>query len=178
IFLSVGEKLQIDLPLTELEKRIYTPGRIDDNIIDLCSLAGRDSPRPTLTTDFNEQQEPQNECMTIHVFARSYSKTANYQPFMLKETDIDWASIQPVWTAERGQAYINRQNASMNKMTHIPLKNGKSPFGNDNLLINMPQADFSAAYTTAKLENQNTLDLRPQTAPQQKNKSKLRGIKR
>lgn len=160
IALKNGAKIPVALPYEVLEQRIYDDGG-DDFIIDLRAVTGpvaADAALPALAADFEaaaprpSQNAPKpfvNRELTIAFFVRQ-SQQQNFQMFFVKDSNINWNGVE-------GEDGLN------GKMTKIPLRFSKGPFGETTLLIDMPRAAFMEVYNKAKLEGLAELDLRDQT---------------
>ncbi|MDD9899763.1 MAG: hypothetical protein OXT65_02145 [Alphaproteobacteria bacterium] len=156
ICLKSGAKISVPVPHAELEKKIYTPEPSNDPILDIRrnkELPHKTGPQPTLSGAFQTQVEKNdaNEPLTITAFigVPKNSGQTNYMLHSFKETEI-----------------IFRDVSSWNKGVHMPLKNGKSPFGEHYLWLNMSHDTFTALYTHAKSQGQNHLDLRDASLPE------------
>lgn len=159
IALVTGTKIAVAMPYEELERKVYCN---EDPLLDLRAVTG---PAvvvvvPALAQDFDAAAKAKpktdapvypmvNKPVKIAVFVRQ-SQEQNFQMHIFLDTQIDWAAV----TGEEGRN---------GKITKLPLLHGKGPFGEKEMIIDMPRAAFMEVYSKAKMEGQTELDLRDWT---------------
>ena len=159
IALKSGVKIPVAMPYEDLEKKIYFADIINEPVLDLRNVTGpavADAALPKLSADFNtvspaaEGAKPLvDRELTIAAFVRQ-KEEQNFQMFFVKDTNINWAGV----AGEDGRN---------GKMTTLPLRYGKGPFGETTIQIDIPRPAFMELYNKAKLDGQDTLDLRDWT---------------
>lgn len=156
IALVTGAKIAVALPYEQLEQKIYFS---EEPLLDLRSVTGPavTAAVPQLAQDFDaatQKQEAPGFPMVIRpvkiaVFVRQ-AQQQNFQMHIFVDSQIDWAAV----TGEEG---LN------GKLTKLPLLHGKGPFGEKEMIIDMPRAAFMEVYSKAKMEGKVELDLRDWT---------------
>ncbi len=159
IALKSGVKIPVALGYEELEKKIYFADILSDPVLDLRDVTGpaaADAALPKLATDFaavapvpDDKKPLVDREVTIAVFVRQ-KEEQNFQMFFVKDTNIDWKGV----AGEEGRN---------GKMTTLPLRFGKGPFGETTIQFDMPRPSFMELYNKTKLDGLDTLDLREWT---------------
>jgi len=173
IALKSGAKIPVALSYDALERRIYA-AEDDAPVIDLRDVTGpaaKTVALPALAADFESAVAPPagadsapkpfvDRELTIAVFVRQ-SEQQNFQMFFVKDSNIYWNGV-------------DGEDGRNGKMTKIPLRSGKGPFGETSLIIDMPRATFMEIYNKAKLDGLAELDLREQTRRRDPDKPKVK----
>lgn len=71
--------------------------------------------------------------------------------FSFLDTEVDWSAVEGGGNGRNGPYTI------------FPLRNRRGPFGDSEIIVDMPRQSFMEIYATAKMEGLDTLDLREQT---------------
>lgn len=159
IALVTGAKIAVAMAYEELEQKVYAS---EEAVLDLRSVTGPAAVKvvPALAQDFTAAAKAKEEIETpaypmvnkplkIAVFIRQ-AQEQNFQMHIFADTQIDWAAV----TGEEGRN---------GKITKLPLLHGKGPFGEKEMIIDMPRAAFMEVYSKAKMEGKAELDLRDWT---------------
>lgn len=156
IALVTGAKIAVAMPYEELEQKVYLS---EDSVLDLRSVTGPavKAAVPALARDFGAAAEKAavpaypmvNKPVKIAVFVRQ-AQEQNFQMHIFVDSQIDWSAV----TGEEGRN---------GKITKLPLLHGKGPFGEKEMIIDMPRAAFMEVYGKAKMEGSAELDLRDWT---------------
>jgi hypothetical protein len=174
IALKTGAKIAVKMPYDELERRIYLSDPREEPVLDLREVTGsvvREARVPAPAADFSaaatapapagfpEKRPMVDKPLKIALFARQ-SGEQNFQMLIFLDTNVDWSGVT-------GDA--NGKNGSMTKM---PLLYGAGPFGESEVLFDMPRAAFMELYNRAKMEGLDELDLRDWTRRRDPDKTK------
>lgn len=157
IALVTGAKIAVSMTYEELEQKVYLS---EESMLDLRSVTGPAVTAivPQLAQDFDAATQKPAEAPTypmvnkpvkIAVFVRQ-AQEQNFQMHIFIDSQIDWAAV----TGEEGRN---------GKITKLPLLHGKGPFGEKEMIIDMPRAAFMEVYGKAKMEGSAELDLREWT---------------
>jgi hypothetical protein len=156
IALVTGAKIAVAMPYEELEQKVYLS---EESVLDLRAVTGPavNAAVPALAQDFGTAAEKPdapaypmvNKPVKIAVFVRQ-AQEQNFQMHIFVDSQIDWAAV----TGEEGRN---------GKLTKLPLLHGKGPFGEKEMIIDMPRAAFMEVYGKAKMEGSAELDLRDWT---------------
>lgn len=165
IVLKTGARIAVAMPYAELEKKIYFPDLGEEPVLDLREKTGaivKDTPVPEVSRDFAAAAGPEqpqgfpekkpfiDKPLKIGVFVRQTSQQ-NFQMFFVTDTNIDWSGV------------TGDDNGLNGKLTKLPLRYGKGPFGETEIIIDMPRPAFMEIYNKAKLDGLDELDLRDWT---------------
>ncbi|MEZ0224460.1 MAG: hypothetical protein ACAH83_07905 [Alphaproteobacteria bacterium] len=165
IVLKTGARIAVAMPYAELERKIYFPDLGEEPVLDLRDKTGtvvKDIKVPEVSRDFAAAVDPQqpqgfpekkpfvDKPLKIGVFVRQQSEQ-NFQMFFVMDTNINWSGVE------------GDDNGRNGKMTKIPLRFGKGPFGENEIIIDMPRPAFMELYNKAKLDGLDELDLRDWT---------------
>jgi hypothetical protein len=162
IVLKTGARIAVAMPYEELERKIYFPELGVAPVLDLrdvtgAAAAGKQVPEPA--KDFAVAAEkPEapakrpfvDKPLKIAVFVRQQSEQ-NFQMCFVTDTNIDWSHVEGATNGRNGM------------YTQLRLRYGKGPFGETDIIIDMPRAAFMELYNKAKMEGAEELDLRDWT---------------
>ncbi len=159
--LKSGAKIAVAMAYEELEKKIYFSDAGEQPVLDLRAVTGAAAlfTVPEFEQDFAKaalKETPEkpsypmvNKPIKIAVFARQ-AQEQNFQMHIFTDTQIDWSTV----TGEDGRN---------GKLTKLPFISGRGPFGEKEMIIDMPRAAFMEVYSKAKMEGKAELDLRDWT---------------
>jgi hypothetical protein len=165
IVLKTGARIAVAMPYAELERKIYFPDLSEEPVLDLRERTGaavKDISVPAASRDFAAAVAPEqpegfpekkpfvDKPLKLGVFVRQ-SGQQNFQMFFVTDTNINWAGV------------AGDDNGLNGKMTKLPLRYGKGPFGEAEIIIDMPRPAFMEIYNKAKLDGLDELDLRDWT---------------
>jgi hypothetical protein len=105
---------------------------------------------PQPAQGFPEKKPFVDKPLKLAVFVRQKSQQ-NFQMFFVMDANIDWSRV------------AGEDDGLNGKMTTLPLRCGKGPFGETEIIIDMPRPAFMELYNKAKLEAVEELDLRDWT---------------
>lgn len=159
IALKTGAHIVVDMPYEQLEQKIYFADLSAEPVLDLHDKTGAVTaakPIPQLAHDF-AQALPKKDAkraledlpLKIAVFARQ-AQEQNFRMFIFEEEQIDWESIEGI-------------NGKNGKATKFTLDWGDGPFGDDEIIFDMPRPKFMELYNLAKMNGEAELDLREWT---------------
>ncbi|MEZ0261771.1 MAG: hypothetical protein ACAH80_12230 [Alphaproteobacteria bacterium] len=159
IALVTGAKIAVAMAYEELEQKVYCN---EEPLLDLRSVTGPAAVIvvPALAQDFETAAQLKakaeapvypmvNKPLKIAVFVRQ-AQEQNFQMHIFVDSQIDWSLVE----GEEGRN---------GKLTKLPLLHGKGPFGEKEMIIDMPRAAFMEVYGKAKMEGKAELDLRDWT---------------
>lgn len=158
IALKTGAKIPVKMAYADLERKVYFTDLSETPVLDLSALTGAvvTAVMPPLAQDFEthkhapaEKQPLEDVPLKIAVFVRQ-SEEQNFRMFIFDEEDVDWESVEG----------INGRNGKATKLT---LDYGTGPFGEDEIIFDMPRPKFMELYNLAKMTGQAELDLREWT---------------
>jgi|GEM_PF-1439443 len=178
IALKTGAHIVVDMPYEKLEQSIYFADLSAGGVLDLREKTGAvtaTKPMPDLAHDFAaalpkaEAKRPLEDVpLKIALFARQ-SQEQNFRMFIFEEEQIDWETVEGI-------------NGKNGKATKFTLDWGDSPFGDDEVIFDMPRPKFMELYNLAKMNGEAELDLRewtrridPDNTPPPAGVSKLTG---
>ncbi|TAL35528.1 MAG: hypothetical protein EPN97_07055 [Alphaproteobacteria bacterium] len=174
IVLKTGARIAVAMPHAELEKKIYFADLSEQPVLDLRERTGaivKEASVPAASRDFAAAVEPEqpkgfpekkpfvDKPLKMAVFVRQASQQ-NFQMFFVMDTNIDWSGV------------TGDDNGLNGKMTKLPLRYGKGPFGETEVIIDMPRPAFMEIYNKAKLDGLDELDLRDWTRRRDPDKNK------
>ncbi|MFN7114504.1 MAG: hypothetical protein ACK4PK_09150 [Alphaproteobacteria bacterium] len=159
IVLKTGAKIAVRMPYEELERAIYFADQHASPVLDLREKTGGVAAKavfPDLGRDFTAaapqpaKTSLEDVPLRIAFFARQ-PQQQNFQMCVIDEEDIDWKSVD-------GDA-----NGKNGPFTKFRLVYGQSPFGGKDVQFDMPRPKFMELYNLAKMQGDDTLDLRDWT---------------
>jgi hypothetical protein len=163
IALKTGARIAVAMPYAELERKIYFPDLGAEPVLDLREVTGaavKGASVPDPAKDFAaavQKTQPASEKrpfvdkpLKMALFVRQQSEQ-NFQMYFVTDTNIDWAGV------------TGDPNGKNGYITKLPLRYGKGPFGETELIIDMSRATFMEMYNNAKMDGQDELDLRDLT---------------
>lgn len=148
--LKIGKEIAFNIPLQELEDRIFRGKGVVDHVIDL-----RENVHGEWDNEFNKlakKEETQgiiNRPLKIAAFIRQ-AQQFNFMLHIFHESEVDWSRVVG-------------ENGKNGQCTHLPLKNTKGPFDETKMIIDIPRIRFMELYNEAKMKGLTELDLREMT---------------
>lgn len=158
IALKTGAKIPVKMSYADLERKVYFTDLSETPVLDLSAVTGAAVPAamPSLSEDFEthktpviEKQPLEDVPLKIALFARQ-SGEQNFRMFIFDEEDVDWETVEGI-------------NGKNGKSTKFTLDYGTGPFGEDEVIFDMPRPKFMELYNLAKMSGQSELDLREWT---------------
>lgn len=152
IALKSGVKIPVAMDFIELEKRIYES---DDPVLDLRAQTGKSLREsvPELSREMEKNEGLkttfEDKPMAIAVFVRQ-AHEQNFKMFAFSDDDVSWGGIS-------GESGRNGD------CTHLPLLHKRGPFGEKEIIIDLPRPAFMELYNKAKMNGVTELDLRDLT---------------
>jgi hypothetical protein len=162
IALKTGARIAVAMPYEELERKIYFPDLGAEPVLDLRDVTGeavKGARVPAPVQDFTAVAAPAaaaekkpfvDKPLKIAMFVRQ-SGEQNFQMYFVTDTNIDWSGVD-------GEA-----NGKNGMLTKFPLRYGKGPFGETELIVDIPRAAFMELYNKAKMDGLDELDIRDWT---------------